>query len=250
MENKNTYELKNWEIRLRGSWPCAYGNVHGNPAFRDGYWIHTSSLMGWEKKEDTLLLHTCHSTCICPMDSFHVRSDAELLHSFLKKGRGEDDPLPEEVYREILEKSGKRPPQHFSLPDVRESAIVLSLDAGKEHLFDSLSICERRRRTECRLSRVEKRSGVEIVHLAGAAGFDPDPKVQRAGFSYIILAPERIRLQTCPTGNVPVYLCNSGKTTLELDTPYGEFILPPEIVLVLEQADSTYRKGSREKKRN
>lgn len=245
---ENTYELQNWEIRLRGSWPCAYGNVQGNPAFRDGYWIHTSSLMGWEKRGDRILIHTCHSMVLGREDAFHIRSDKTLLLSFLKKGRAEDDPEPERVYREILDLSGRRPPQHFALPDKRASAVVLSLDAGAEHGFSSLSISERRRRTDCRLMRVETCSGKEIVYLAGAAGFDPDPAVQHAGFSYIILAPSRFRFQTFPTGKVPVYLQNLGTGDLELDTPYGEFVLPKDTVLVPEQADSTYRKGKEEKK--
>ena len=126
------YELKNWEIRLRGQWPAAYGNVYGNPKFRDGYWIHTSSLMGYELHGDILELYTCHSSYYCRLGNFNPASSWETLERFLRTCRRAGctgDHIVEKI-REVSDKpiavgfGISTPEQAKEMAEISDGAIV------------------------------------------------------------------------------------------------------------------------------
>lgn len=237
------YELKNWEIRLRGQWPAAYGNVYGNPKFRDGYWIHTSSLMGYELHGDILELYTCHSSYYCRLACFNPASSWETLERFLRTGRrfgcsGED--IAEKIHKAVREQTVEEDSEEeLSVPE--EDRIVLTLDGAREDYFLEVSArgWGRSYRTKRHLVQHARRQDIVLVGIA--CGYSADPLVQEVDFAYFPFPGGRIQFRDWPTGKLPVFLKNGGTQDLEFNTPYGDFVVPGGISIRPEGADGTLR---------
>ena len=170
------YELKNWEIRLRGQWPAAYGNVYGNPKFRDGYWIHTSSLMGYELHGDILELYTCHSSYYCRLGNFNPASSWETLERFLRTCRRAGctgDHIVEKI-REAVAGKAKEPEREETLSIPGDDRIILSLNAAREDYFAEVSARGggRSYRTKSHLVQHAKRQDIVLVGIA--CGYSAD----------------------------------------------------------------------------
>lgn len=237
------YELKNWEIRLRGQWPAAYGNVYGNPKFRDGYWIHTSSLMGYELHGDILELYTCHSSYYCRLENFNPASSWETLERFLRTCRRAGctgDHIVEKI-REAVAGKAKEPEREETLSIPGDDRIILSLDAAREDYFAEVSARGggRSYRTKSHLVQHAKRQDIVLVGIA--CGYSADRLVQEVNFAYFPFPGNRIQFRDWPTGKLPVYLHNDGVEEMEFNTPYGDFVVPGGTFIRPESADGALR---------
>ena len=237
------YELKNWEIRLRGQWPAAYGNVYGNPKFRDGYWIHTSSLMGYELHGDILELYTCHSSYYCRLGNFNPASSWETLERFLRTCRRAGctgDHIVEKI-REAVAGKAKEPEREETLSIPGDDRIILSLDAAREDYFAEVSARGggRSYRTKSHLVQHAKRQDIVLVGIA--CGYSADRLVQEVNFAYFPFPGNRIQFRDWPTGKLPVYLHNDGGEEMEFNTPYGDFVVPGGTFIRPESADGALR---------
>ena len=237
------YELKNWEIRLRGQWPAAYGNVYGNPKFRDGHWIHTSSLMGYELHGDILELYTCHSSYYCRLGNFNPASSWETLERFLRTCRRAGctgDHIVEKI-REAVAGKAKEPEREETLSIPGDDRIILSLDAAREDYFAEVSARGggRSYRTKSHLVQHAKRQDIVLVGIA--CGYSADRLVQEVNFAYFPFPGNRIQFRDWPTGKLPVYLHNDGGEEMEFNTPYGDFVVPGGTFIRPESADGALR---------
>lgn len=217
---KGIFELRNWYLKQAGEQFYAEGNVFFNPKFSAGRHIHTSAIQEVIRYMDAWLIVTRNSEYAILDETELNGTLQEESHRFLAGLKTEEK---KERLKEILQ------PKWDALAaekqDTPEKSALLSFSTEADYYITAAVIKDG---TTSLSVHPHVHVGTFQDSVLLRSGFD-DPL--EFDFRYYSYGGGRVEFYAWDH-EYRVMVRNEGPAPLEVDTSYGDFLIPPEVTIV------------------
>ena len=230
MELKMAYVLKNWQlIKHLGNddipWYSVTGNVYGRSGWQEGKKLFSSEIKSVEMVEGIVCIQTRNSTYHCAEnDHAYSGKDADALKELL----GENE--MRQIMDMAQEKEANR--RRFLLskiPMESNKALMFVMSDSESFYFESALIV--------------KDGGTEIVtdyhvHVGMIQDSVLIGDMDHFDFRFFPYKGNRLKFYAWAETYEPVYVYNEGIQPIEVDCPYGDFLVEPGTMELLDKSNT------------
>ena len=249
MDKTNGYILKHWYIDRKRrdlkdnpkGYSILHGNVFGRPGWPDGEPMHSSPIVRSKIEEDTLIIYTENSTYRCQFeDSNHEYMDKAALSEWIEE--------PVDAFISRLQRHVQRKQNHDKdlmlslLPKDRQSskAFLMNFSPDAEYYFVSMLLVKNGKAYYSEDYDVHVGMFQDSI-LLGIDEMYEDQIWHGFDFRYFPFGGNRLEFYVWDKEKEPVFVYNSGKEGIEVDCPYGKFIVLPGETEVLAKYNTQAR---------
>lgn len=218
------YQLKNWYIEKKNDRYRLWGNVYQDERFEEGQWIHTSLIREMHTERNCLIVKTHSSEYQCAYAD-HQNVDLRVLKRGLRDFLWPDNDAVYDKIINIQKKQEKVKSDGTVSPADLNTCSVFTFSSSVKNGFISLDVKSNGKIYHTISYDLHKGMYEDFMEVS-------DPNL---GYDYRFFQYKHNGWQFDPWSDKfsPVFMRNTGKSSIVASTPYGEFsVMPGETILL------------------
>ena len=224
------YVLRDWQLISHignndEPWHSVTGKVYGRPGWKEGKRLYSSEIKSVEMKEGMISIQTLNSIYECAEDEHtYSRKDSGALKELLGEA------ARQRILEAVQEKGEERRQFLLSkLPADTNKALIFVMSDAERFYFESALIVK---------DGVAEIVADYHVHVGMIQDSVLIGDMDHFDFRFFPYKGNRLKYYAWDESYEPIYVSNNGVECIEVDCPYGAFLIKPGCLEILEKDNS------------